>query len=153
MANGIRGTRRTDDNDKVLSDGCDNNTSLGRLAVRLGRRTDAFRSRCRSLGLKIAVVHGCQQLIVEVFDLRVQLPARTHAEATWWQRARSRSPVRDLMPHKDDHLTPNPRPKCLVCGASMWLRRIEPEKPYYERRIYTCPSCNSLQTIIAHYDK
>jgi len=38
------------------------------------------------------------------------------------------------------------RPRCAKCNAHMWLIRIEPDEPCYDRRTFECPQCDH-QTI------
>lgn len=56
-------------------------------------------------------------------------------------------------PHTDDHVTPPPRPACIECGVAMWLKDIAPANPYHEKRTYTCPSCDALQSTVVRYDE
>jgi hypothetical protein len=37
------------------------------------------------------------------------------------------------------------RPKCLVCGAQMWLARVYPEKPGCDQRTFECPIASTRQ--------
>jgi predicted RNA-binding Zn-ribbon protein involved in translation (DUF1610 family) len=34
------------------------------------------------------------------------------------------------------------RPECPKCGTRMWLARIEPDEPGYDRRKFECPECD-----------
>jgi hypothetical protein len=34
-----------------------------------------------------------------------------------------------------------PMPPCPRCGGRMWLTRIEPDKPGYEQRVFSCTLC------------
>ena len=43
-------------------------------------------------------------------------------------------------------LSPNSeRPLCLECGAKMWLARIEPVRPNYDKRTFECPACDYVE--------
>jgi len=42
-------------------------------------------------------------------------------------------------------------PKCPKCGTHMWLARIEPDAPDYDRRTYECPECDHSVTEIVKY--
>jgi ribosomal protein S27E len=42
------------------------------------------------------------------------------------------------------------RPKCLVCGAQMWLARVYPEKPGCDQRTFECPDCKHEATEIVY---
>ena len=44
-----------------------------------------------------------------------------------------------------------PHPNCPKCGTSMWLARIEPDEPNYDRRTYECPECDHSITEIVKY--
>jgi hypothetical protein len=46
-------------------------------------------------------------------------------------------------PHRDSlrPLTPIGLPPCPLCGGRMWLTRIEPDRPGYEQRIFSCTQC------------
>jgi len=45
----------------------------------------------------------------------------------------------------------NERPTCERCLARMWLARIEPEKPDYDRRTFECPECEHSMTEVVKY--
>jgi hypothetical protein len=34
-------------------------------------------------------------------------------------------------------------PTCAKCGAPMWLTRIEPDEPGFERRTFECQACEN----------
>lgn len=36
------------------------------------------------------------------------------------------------------------KPKCPACGTEMWLTRIEPDEPGFERRLFECSSCGAI---------
>jgi hypothetical protein len=42
-------------------------------------------------------------------------------------------------------------PKCGKCGVSMWLARIEPDKPDFDKRTYECPVCENVVAEIVKY--
>jgi transposase-like protein len=42
-------------------------------------------------------------------------------------------------------------PDCPKCGTPMWLARIEPDEPNYDRRTYECPECDYSITKIVKY--
>ena len=42
-------------------------------------------------------------------------------------------------------------PKCPNCGAQMWLARIEPDQPDYDRRTFECPECDHVLTKIVKF--
>jgi len=44
------------------------------------------------------------------------------------------------------------RPHCPNCGTRMWLARIEPDEPGYERRTFECPECDHLMTEVVKYN-
>jgi len=35
-------------------------------------------------------------------------------------------------------------PDCARCGAPMWLARIEPDEPDYDKRTFECPACHNV---------
>jgi hypothetical protein len=41
-------------------------------------------------------------------------------------------------------------PKCTACGVSMWLTRIEPDKPDHDKRTFECQACGSTTTAIVN---
>ena len=43
------------------------------------------------------------------------------------------------------------RPTCPRCGTQMWLERIEPDKPDYDKRTFECPRCQKEVTEIVKY--
>ncbi len=43
------------------------------------------------------------------------------------------------------------RPKCERCGALMWLARIDPDEPSYERRTFECPECDHSMAWVVKY--
>jgi transposase-like protein len=44
-----------------------------------------------------------------------------------------------------------PGPNCPKCGLPMWLARIEPDKPDYDRRTFECPECDHSLTEVVKY--
>ena len=44
-------------------------------------------------------------------------------------------------------------PKCTKCGTPMWIARIEPDKPGFDKRTFECPACDHSETIIVEYRK
>jgi hypothetical protein len=42
-------------------------------------------------------------------------------------------------------------PKCLTCGASMWLIRIEPYELDCDQRTFECQACGKSKTEIVKY--
>jgi hypothetical protein len=42
-------------------------------------------------------------------------------------------------------------PECQKCGTPMWLARIEPDKPDYDRRTFKCPECDHSLTEVVKY--
>ena len=42
-------------------------------------------------------------------------------------------------------------PKCPKCGAQMWIARIEPDEPDYDKRTYECPACDNVLVEIVKY--
>ena len=42
-------------------------------------------------------------------------------------------------------------PKCPKCGEQMWLARIEPDKPDYDKRTYECPVCENVMIEVVKY--
>jgi hypothetical protein len=43
------------------------------------------------------------------------------------------------------------RPQCERCDISMWLARIEPDKPDHDKRTFECPACNAVIIQIVEY--
>jgi len=35
------------------------------------------------------------------------------------------------------------RPLCVVCGAQMWLARVEGDDPTHDKRTFECPVCET----------
>ena len=44
-----------------------------------------------------------------------------------------------------------PHPDCPKCGTPMWLARIEPDEPNYDRRTYECAECDHSTTVVVKY--
>jgi hypothetical protein len=42
-------------------------------------------------------------------------------------------------------------PYCLNCGSPMWLTRIEPDSPDYDKRTFECPKCENVVIEIVKY--
>jgi ribosomal protein S27AE len=42
-------------------------------------------------------------------------------------------------------------PTCPKCGATMWLARIEPDKPQHDKRTYECPKCEHEVSDVVKY--
>ena len=42
-------------------------------------------------------------------------------------------------------------PECPKCGGRMWLARIEPEEPGYDRRTFECPECDHSLVQVVKY--
>jgi DNA-directed RNA polymerase subunit RPC12/RpoP len=42
-------------------------------------------------------------------------------------------------------------PKCPKCGAQMWVARVEPDKPDYDKRTYECPACENVIVEVVKY--
>jgi hypothetical protein len=38
-----------------------------------------------------------------------------------------------------------------MCGARMWLSRIEPDRPDHDKRIFECPQCENVVSEIVKY--
>jgi DNA-directed RNA polymerase subunit RPC12/RpoP len=43
------------------------------------------------------------------------------------------------------------RPPCPKCGSQMWLARIEPDAPDYDKRTFECPKCNHKLSMVVKY--
>lgn len=43
------------------------------------------------------------------------------------------------------------QPTCPRCGARMWLARIEPDEPGYDKRTFECPPCEETVCEIVKY--
>ncbi len=43
------------------------------------------------------------------------------------------------------------RPQCPACGHQMWITRIEPDKPRYDKRTFECPECENEVIEIVKY--
>jgi len=43
------------------------------------------------------------------------------------------------------------RPHCPRCGARMWLARVEPDEPSYDRRTFECPECEHALVQLIKY--
>jgi hypothetical protein len=43
------------------------------------------------------------------------------------------------------------QPACPMCGARMWLSRIEPDRPDHDKRIFECPQCENVVSEIVKY--
>jgi hypothetical protein len=44
------------------------------------------------------------------------------------------------------------RPPCSVCGRTMMLARIEPEKQDFDKRTFECVACNRSETLVIKYN-
>jgi len=44
------------------------------------------------------------------------------------------------------------RPPCPRCGRPMWLARIEPDKPDYDRRTFECSECGHEEDRVVRYN-
>jgi hypothetical protein len=42
-------------------------------------------------------------------------------------------------------------PKCAVCNVSMWLARVESDKPDHDKCTFECPACESAVVEIIKY--
>ena len=42
-------------------------------------------------------------------------------------------------------------PDCPACGAHMFLMRIEPAQPDYDKRTFECPQCLEHSTQVVKY--
>jgi hypothetical protein len=45
------------------------------------------------------------------------------------------------------------RPQCPTCGTRMWIARIEPDEPGYDRRTFECPECDRELVEVVNMDK
>ncbi len=43
------------------------------------------------------------------------------------------------------------KPTCEKCGVEMWLARIEPARPGYDKRTFECPACTTMVTKVIKY--
>jgi hypothetical protein len=43
------------------------------------------------------------------------------------------------------------RPWCAACEIQMWLARIQPDKPGYDRRTFECPVCHDEMAVVVEY--
>ena len=43
------------------------------------------------------------------------------------------------------------RPQCAQSHAYMWLIRIQPDEPSYDRRTFECPQCHYQKTETVKY--
>ena len=43
------------------------------------------------------------------------------------------------------------RAKCAQCDAYMWLTRVEPDEPGYDKRTFECFECKHVRTEIVKY--
>jgi len=60
------------------------------------------------------------------------------------------------MGHSADRPTDNAairRPICPNCGATMWLTRIQPDKPSCARRTLECPRCQNRISEVIELEK
>jgi hypothetical protein len=46
---------------------------------------------------------------------------------------------------------PLERPWCPTCDIAMWLARIQPDKPGYDRRTFECPVCHDEMVVVVKY--
>jgi hypothetical protein len=46
---------------------------------------------------------------------------------------------------------PIERPWCDTCAIPMWLARIQPDKPGYDRRTFECPVCHDEMVVVVKY--
>ena len=42
-------------------------------------------------------------------------------------------------------------PACPVCGAPMWLARIEPDRPDHDKRTFECKACGKTTAEVVKY--
>jgi len=49
------------------------------------------------------------------------------------------------------HMPDIDRPTCAECGTLMWLARVEPDKPGYDKRTFECPVCDRSVVEIVKY--
>jgi len=45
------------------------------------------------------------------------------------------------------------RPTCSHCGWIMWLARVEPDKPGYDRRTFECVHCQRTQELVVEIEQ
>ena len=43
------------------------------------------------------------------------------------------------------------RPWCAACEVPMWLARIQPDKPGYDKRTFECPVCHDEIVVVVTY--
>ena len=43
------------------------------------------------------------------------------------------------------------RPTCFLCATRMWLTRIEPDHPNYQKRTFECPVCDNSESLVVKY--
>jgi hypothetical protein len=46
---------------------------------------------------------------------------------------------------------PSERPWCAPCDIPMWLARIQPKKPGYDKRTFECPVCHDEMVVVVKY--
>lgn len=46
---------------------------------------------------------------------------------------------------------PIERPPCPLCGAEMFLARIEPDKPDHDKRTFACTKCAHEAIVVVKY--
>ena len=46
---------------------------------------------------------------------------------------------------------PVAHPACSTCGKEMWLARIEPDHPDYDKRTFECPKCKNEEVVIVKF--
>ena len=50
-----------------------------------------------------------------------------------------------------DQSPPIERPICMKCEIPMWLGRVQPDKPGYDKRTFECPVCLDVMVVIVKY--
>ena len=43
------------------------------------------------------------------------------------------------------------RPWCAACEVPMWLARIQPDRPGYDKRTFECPVCHDAMVVVVKY--
>jgi hypothetical protein len=44
------------------------------------------------------------------------------------------------------------RPPCSICGRTMMLAHIEPDKPAHDKRTFECVACNRSEVLVVKYN-
>jgi ribosomal protein S27AE len=53
--------------------------------------------------------------------------------------------------HALKHAPITARPECPKCAAQMYLARIDPDEPGFDRRTFECPRCQHVEIAVVRF--